>query len=121
MNILFILCRFQNEIKFRQLTDGKHLLQLIYVNETIRDCEIVDQRDQARLFLNEFKHDLSQLVSTSNLTLDSLDNNTLPEDVNSWLDFKTLRKKCKHNHVELKKALNSIKKKEKQKQLTKLR
>lgn len=113
--------RLQNKIKFRQLTNGKHLIQLIYVNETIKDCDIVNQRDQVLSFLTQFRYDLSQLVTTSNVTVDSLDNKTLPEDIDRWLDYALLRNSCKRSHIELKKALNTTKKKEKEFELKKLR
>ncbi|XP_018568848.1 uncharacterized protein LOC108909097 isoform X2 [Anoplophora glabripennis] len=92
-------------IKFRQLTDGKHLIQLIYAGDNqLRDCEFGHQRDQVKSFLHNFKQDLSNLIATSNISVDPLDFKPLPEGL-SWMNYTNLREICKSRHRELKKIV----------------
>lgn len=98
----------QDNIKFRQLANGRALLQLIYVNETIKDCQIVRKRDQVKTFLKKFKDDLSHLVSTSNITVVSLDNKSLPRDLKQWFHFSKLRDLCKKNHKKVKRVAHRM-------------
>lgn len=97
------VCRNESGIKFRQLTDGKHFIQLIYdKNDKLRDCEYVNQRDQIRQFLNKFKYELDRLITTtSNFTLESLDNKTLPINLIKWFNYHELKIMCKRRHDEL--------------------
>lgn len=106
--MFFFYCsRNESGIKFRQLTDGKHFIQLIYdINDTIRDCEYISQRDQVHEFLKTFKHELGQLVTTSNLTVESLDNKTLPVTIKKWFNYQHLRDLCQSNHELFLKRLN---------------
>lgn len=92
-------------IRFRQLTDGKHLIQLIYGGDNqLRDCEFGHQRDQVKSFLYNFKQDLSNLIATSNISVDSLDSKPLPEGL-SWMNYTNLRQTCKSRHREIKKIV----------------
>lgn len=106
--ILFV---FRNEsgIKFRQLTDGRHFIQLIYdINETIRDCEYINQRDQVHQFLNTFKYELGQLITTSNFTVESLDNKSLPINIKRWFNYKELKVLCRKRHRDILKRIHYI-------------
>ncbi|CAH0563395.1 unnamed protein product [Brassicogethes aeneus] len=89
-------------LKFRQLSDGKHLIQSIYKEENyLEDCEYGLKRDQVNEFLNTFKSDLKVLLTTSNVTVQSLDGLPLPDEFN-WLNYTYLRKKCQKKHREIK-------------------
>lgn len=93
-------------LKFRQLTDGKHFIQLIYDDGgNLTDCEFGRQRDQVKKFLFTFKNDLRQLLEAdaSNVNVTSLDASPLPEDVESWLDYKRLRNQCRTLHRRIRK------------------
>lgn len=92
------------------MTDGKHFIQLIYdLDDNIRDCEYINQRDQSKQFLKKFKTELGQLISTttSNFTVESLDNKTLPLDVKKWFNYNELKLLCKKNHRQLLKRLRN--------------
>lgn len=102
----FICFRNESGIKFRQLTDGRHFIQLIYdINETIRDCEYINQRDQVHQFLNTFKYELGQLITTSNFTVESLDNKSLPININRWFNYNELKVLCKKRHRDILKRI----------------
>ncbi|XP_060521650.1 uncharacterized protein LOC132699139 isoform X2 [Cylas formicarius] len=89
-------------IHFRQLSDGKHLIQLIYdENNLLRDCEFGHQRAQVKSFLTNFKKDLNNLISTSNISVISLDGKRLPEEY-TWLNYTRLREICHMKHLEIK-------------------
>ncbi|XP_030761157.1 uncharacterized protein LOC115886214 [Sitophilus oryzae] len=90
---------------FRQLSDGKHFIQLIYTDrKQLKDCEFGHRRDQALPFLESFKSDLKMLTATSNVTIESLDNKTLPTEYR-WMNYTLLRQECHKKHTELKKML----------------
>jgi secretory phospholipase A2 len=92
------------DIKFRQLADRNHLIQLIYNDgEELKDCEIIHHRDQVRKFLHSFKSDLSNLIATSNVTIESLDNKQLPEDISTWFNTTKMRNACRKLHHQMKK------------------
>nr|XP_015838535.1 PREDICTED: uncharacterized protein LOC100141967 isoform X3 [Tribolium castaneum] len=100
--------RSLSDIKFRQLADRRHLLQLIYNGEDLKDCEIVHQRDQVLKFLETFKHDLRNLISTSNITIESLDNKKLPSEI-TWFNFTLLANTCKQLHHRMKQEVLQLK------------
>ncbi|XP_064213497.1 uncharacterized protein LOC100141967 isoform X2 [Tribolium castaneum] len=100
--------RSLSDIKFRQLADRRHLLQLIYNGEDLKDCEIVHQRDQVLKFLETFKHDLRNLISTSNITIESLDNKKLPTEI-TWFNFTLLANTCKQLHHRMKQEVLQLK------------
>lgn len=101
--------RSLTDIKFRQLATRKHLLQLIYNDEDLKDCEIVHQRDQVTKFLQIFKNDLNNLISTSNITIESLDNKKLPTEIIPWFNFTILKNKCEKLHHQMKNEILEIK------------
>ncbi|KAJ8946341.1 hypothetical protein NQ318_004231 [Aromia moschata] len=103
-----LISRSQSGIKFRQLTDGKHLIQLIYDDDNqLRDCEFGHQKDQVKSFLSSFKRDLSNLIATSNITVESLDGKTLPEDLH-WMNYTKLREECRQKHWTMKKVARDV-------------
>ncbi|XP_044252995.1 uncharacterized protein LOC123003971 isoform X3 [Tribolium madens] len=101
--------RSLSDIKFRQVTNRHHLLQLIYNGEDLKDCEIVHQRDQVVKFLETFKSDLRNLISTSNITIESLDNKKLPSEIAPWFNFTLLKSTCKKLHHRMKKEVLELK------------
>ncbi|RZC36171.1 Phospholip A2 2 domain containing protein, partial [Asbolus verrucosus] len=99
-----------SDIKFRQLAGKRRLIQLIYSDgEDLKDCEIVHQPDQVNKFLSTFKGDLRNLIATSNVTIDSLDDRPLPSDVSSWLNYTQLKVACRQLHQQMKKEIRDMK------------
>ncbi|XP_063390707.1 uncharacterized protein LOC134676270 isoform X1 [Cydia fagiglandana] len=112
-------------LRLRQLTDGRHLVQVIYTpNGAIQDCEYITQAKYSRNFLKTLRKELKLALEEqsikltqneitnedekyyrhfSNVTLRILRNGeTLPIDVASWLDFDKLKMECLERHEELK-------------------
>ncbi|XP_063544034.1 uncharacterized protein LOC134752300 isoform X2 [Cydia strobilella] len=112
-------------LRLRQLTDGRHLVQVIYTpNGAIQDCEYITQAKYSRNFLKTLRKELKLALEEqsikltqneitnedekyyrhfSNITLRILRNGeTLPIDVASWLDFDKLKMECLERHEELK-------------------
>ncbi|XP_061725900.1 uncharacterized protein LOC133531601 isoform X3 [Cydia pomonella] len=112
-------------LRLRQLTDGRHLVQVIYTpNGAIQDCEYITQSKYSRNFLKTLRKELKLALEEqsikltqneitnedekyyrhfSNMTLRILRNGeTLPIDVASWLDFDKLKMECLERHEELK-------------------
>ncbi|XP_063371245.1 uncharacterized protein LOC134659515 isoform X2 [Cydia amplana] len=112
-------------LRLRQLTDGRHLVQVIYTpNGAIQDCEYITQAKYSRNFLKTLRKELKLALEEqsikltqneitnedekyyrhfSNVTLRILRNGeTLPIDVASWLDFDKLKLECLERHEELK-------------------
>ncbi|XP_050506396.1 uncharacterized protein LOC114335054 [Diabrotica virgifera virgifera] len=88
-------------LKFRQLTRTNHFIQLIYDDDDqLIDCEFGHDQNQTKTFLSSFKRDLSNLITTSNLTVESLDGKELPRAF-LWMNYSHLRDDCKHRHREL--------------------
>ncbi|CAH1129233.1 unnamed protein product [Ceutorhynchus assimilis] len=97
--------RSTNRLSFRQLSDGKHLIELIYdENESIVDCEFGHQKERVKSFLSNFKNELNRLVISANITVNSLDNKKLPVTF-SWMNYSRLRKRCHKKHIEMKKDM----------------
>lgn len=113
-------------MKLRQLTDGRHLVQVIYApSGEIQDCEYITQSKSARNFLKTLRKELklaldeetSRLFEKNgrnseveqfyrqyrNVSYRLLKNNEkLPKDVASWLDYDKLRAQCLEKHEEMK-------------------
>ncbi|XP_074037895.1 uncharacterized protein [Leptinotarsa decemlineata] len=91
-------------LRFRQLTQGNRIVQLIYEDgDQLIDCEFGFDKNQTKSFLFNFKKDLSDLISTSNVTVKSLDGEKLPNEF-LWMNYTQLRKECKRRHREMKEA-----------------
>ncbi|XP_048003636.1 uncharacterized protein LOC125239909 isoform X2 [Leguminivora glycinivorella] len=111
-------------LRLRQLTDGRHLVQVIYTpNGDIQDCEYITQAKYSRNFLKTLRKELKLALEEqsvklsqneitnedekyyrhfSNVTLRILRNGeTLPIDVASWLNFDKLKMECLERHEEL--------------------
>ncbi|KAF5308042.1 hypothetical protein FQR65_LT06417 [Abscondita terminalis] len=94
----------KTKITFRQLTDGKNFIQLIYDDrDNILDCEYLHQKDEVEVFLVKLNEDIKR--STSNVTIETLDNRRLPENIRKWFNYSHLRNLCKKSHRRIKKAL----------------
>lgn len=98
--------RSLSDIRFRQLVYKNHFIQLIYNDEDLRDCEILHQKKQIKKFLHTFKHNLSNLISTSNVTIESLDNRPFPIDTFSWFNYSRLSDNCKKLQHKMKSELS---------------
>ncbi|GLV41833.1 Phospholipase A2 group III [Carabus blaptoides fortunei] len=95
-------------IKFRQLTDGKHFIQLIYdEDDVISDCEYLHEKQSVLSFLDSFRSDVNLLTTMYNATIVALDRGHLPKDMRKWMNYKKLRDQCEKKHQELKKMLKS--------------
>lgn len=87
-------------MKLRQVTDGSHIVQMIYGSDgDLKNCEHVRQKAAVRGFLTSFKEAMG---NRANVTLISK-GDPLPADTASWLDFETLKALCKRNKRMLKK------------------
>ncbi|KAJ8705525.1 hypothetical protein PYW08_012571 [Mythimna loreyi] len=112
-------------LKLRQLTDGRHLVQVIYTqNGDIQDCEYVTQGKSARNFLKTLRKELKLALDEEiyrienkqpknvgdekfyrhfrNVTFRILkDGDRLPPDISNWLDYDKLKMECLKRHEEL--------------------
>ncbi|XP_076249954.1 uncharacterized protein LOC143189433 [Rhynchophorus ferrugineus] len=94
-----------SSLYLRQLSDGKHFIQLIYSdNNRLKDCEFGHRKDQVKSFLESFKSDLRNIITSNNVSLESLDNKILPKDFR-WMNYTLLRKECHKKHMQIKKVL----------------
>ncbi|GBP38230.1 hypothetical protein EVAR_18109_1 [Eumeta japonica] len=117
-------------LKLRQLTDGRHLVQVIYgPGGDIQDCEFVTQAKSARRFLKTIRTDLKQALDEENfrifekhsrnsITTDSQDEfhrrfanttfkiikdgDSLPYTIASWLNYEKLKSDCLKTHERIK-------------------
>lgn len=114
----FYFFRFGNEttggLKLRQVTDGKRaLIQLIYGSDgLLKDCEIFHQKQAAinfaKNFANEAERARTGVSDMKNITFRVLgDNEPMPEDIASWLDWDGLRHACKARHKELQRLVHA--------------
>ncbi|XP_013138495.1 PREDICTED: uncharacterized protein LOC106103306 isoform X2 [Papilio polytes] len=110
-------------IKLRQLTDGGHLVQIIYTPDgVIQDCEYVADIKTTRNFLKTLRKELKLALEEQtyrifekndnederfyrhfgNVTLRLLKGNEkLPPDIANWLDYDRLKMECLERHEEL--------------------
>ncbi|XP_064075772.1 uncharacterized protein LOC113396869 isoform X2 [Vanessa tameamea] len=112
-------------LKLRQLTDGRHLIQIIYTpNGAIQDCEYIKEgkstrnflktlRKELKLALDEESYRLSEKSSNKfedekfyrhfgNVTFRILkDGENLPPDVADWLNYDRLKNECFERHEQL--------------------
>lgn len=82
---------------FRELTDGRRFIQLVYENGTLKDCDYGRRKEQIRSFLNVFDVNAPNVtVSTSSLVIEKLnDREPLPKNVRKWFNYPKLRKLCR--------------------------
>ncbi|XP_050359654.1 uncharacterized protein LOC126779581 isoform X1 [Nymphalis io] len=112
-------------LKLRQLTDGRHLIQIIYTpNGAIQDCEYIREPKSARNFLKTLRKELKLALDEEtyritdkrlntfenekfyrhfgNVTFRILkDGEKLPPDVADWLNYDRLKNECFERHEEL--------------------
>ncbi|XP_047518349.1 uncharacterized protein LOC125058326 isoform X3 [Pieris napi] len=115
-----------NGLKLRQMTDGRHLIQIIYTpNGAIQDCEYITDAKTTRNFLKTLRRELKLALDEEafritekrkNVTEDErfyrhfgnmtfrllTDGEMLPSDIASWLDYDRLKMECFERHEELK-------------------
>ncbi|XP_045505742.1 uncharacterized protein LOC123702130 isoform X1 [Colias croceus] len=120
-----------NGLKLRQLTDGRHLIQIIYTpNGAIQDCEYITEGKSTRNFLKTLRKELKLALDEEafritekrkNITEDErfyrhfgnmtfrllTDGEILPPEVASWLDYDRLKMECFERHEELKYMMES--------------
>ncbi|XP_061384987.1 uncharacterized protein LOC116776981 isoform X4 [Danaus plexippus] len=112
-----------NGLKLRQLSDGRHLIQIIYTSDgEIQDCEYISGRP-AREFLRSLRKELKQALDEEtsriyqrdkdigdekfyrtfgNVTFRVLRNEKLPSDISNWMDYDRLKQECFQRHEQLK-------------------
>nr|XP_032526197.1 uncharacterized protein LOC116776981 isoform X3 [Danaus plexippus plexippus] len=112
-----------NGLKLRQLSDGRHLIQIIYTSDgEIQDCEYISGRP-AREFLRSLRKELKQALDEEtsriyqrdkdigdekfyrtfgNVTFRVLRNEKLPSDISNWMDYDRLKHECFQRHEQLK-------------------
>lgn len=81
------------------------MIQVIYdAKNQLVDCEFGHDRNQTKLFLMNIKRELNSLVSTSNVSVQSLEGMPLPKEF-QWMDYSYLRQICRKKHQEMKNKL----------------
>ncbi|XP_050676622.1 uncharacterized protein LOC126973404 isoform X2 [Leptidea sinapis] len=112
-----------NGLKLRQLTDGRHLIQLIYTpNGVIQDCEYITEVKSTRNFLKTMRKELKLALDETtfritehtrttdnekfyrhfgNVTVTLLTDGELPPD-EAWLNYDRLKMECFERHEQLK-------------------
>lgn len=105
----FLYCfRSSKRLSFRQLSDSKHIIELIYdENSALIDCEFGHQKDRVKTFLRSFRDDLKGLVNSANISLQPLDDRRLPPEY-GWLNYTELRKECHQTHLMTKKEMDQL-------------
>ncbi|KAF9417967.1 hypothetical protein HW555_005112, partial [Spodoptera exigua] len=113
-------------LKLRQLTDGRHLVQVIYTQDgQIQDCEFVSQGKSARNFLKTLRKELKLALDEEiyriankqqqnsiederfyrhfrNVTFRVIkDGERLPPNISKWFDYDKLKMECLKRHEEL--------------------
>ncbi|XP_056642281.1 uncharacterized protein LOC130448791 isoform X2 [Diorhabda sublineata] len=96
-------------LTFRQLTRNSHFIQMIYDEDhQLIDCEFGHDQNQTKTFLSSFKRDLSNLITTSNITMESLDGKQLPQEFH-WMNYTHLREDCRKRHKEIRASMKKEK------------
>ncbi|KAH9633868.1 hypothetical protein HF086_013757 [Spodoptera exigua] len=123
LSIIVIFCL---GLKLRQLTDGRHLVQVIYTQDgQIQDCEFVSQGKSARNFLKTLRKELKLALDEEiyriankqqqnsiederfyrhfrNVTFRVIkDGERLPPNISKWFDYDKLKMECLKRHEEL--------------------
>ncbi|ENN70551.1 hypothetical protein YQE_12726, partial [Dendroctonus ponderosae] len=105
---LFNVARSSKRLSFRQLSDSKHIIELIYdENSALIDCEFGHQKERVKTFLRSFRDDLKGLVNSANISLQPLDDGKLPPEY-GWLNYTELRKECHQTHLMTKKEMDQV-------------
>lgn len=87
----------RSALKLRQLTDGDHLIQLIYSGKgELQDCEYLRQDEAVR----SFEESVRQTVEARG-NVSSLDGRRLPPELAEWMDYGMLRRQCHRHHRRL--------------------
>lgn len=116
---------YRSGLKLRQLTDGRHLVQVIYTPDgVIQDCEYITEGKTVRNFLKTLRKELKLALDEEsyrltegrrndyedekfyrhyrNVTFRLLkDGEQLPLDVGNWLNYDRLKTECFERHEEL--------------------
>lgn len=124
-NIIRLNC-CRGGIKLRQLTDGRHLVQVIYTpNGLIQDCEYVTDAKTTRNFLKTLRKELKLALEEETYKILGKDremdvenerfyrhfgnmsirllkgSEKLPPHIAEWLDYERLKTECLERHEEL--------------------
>lgn len=118
-------------LKLRQLTDGRHFVQVIYSqNGVVQDCEYVTRPKSARDFLKTLRRELKTALDEERFRMQHEDTNylddekflrhyrnvsfsllmkneALPREVANWLDYDQLKVQCLRRHEELRHILEN--------------
>lgn len=118
-------------LKLRQLTDGRHFVQVIYSqNGVVQDCEYVTRPKSARDFLKTLRRELKTALDEERFRIQHEDtdysddekflrhyrnvsfsllmkNEALPREVANWLDYDQLKLQCLRRHEELRHILEN--------------
>ncbi|XP_012546102.1 uncharacterized protein LOC101744895 isoform X1 [Bombyx mori] len=118
-------------LKLRQLTDGRHFVQVIYSqNGVVQDCEYVTRPKSARDFLKTLRRELKTALDEERFRIQHEDtdysddekflrhyrnvsfsllmkNEALPREVANWLDYDQLKLQCLRRHEELRNILEN--------------
>ena len=121
---MYYIC-FRTGLKLRQLTDGRHLVQIIYTpNGVIQDCEYITEGKTARNFLKTLRKELKLALDEESFRLQEKKSNTdnnekfyrhfgnvtfrvlkngdsLPPNFASWFNYDRLKNECFERHEEL--------------------
>jgi hypothetical protein len=99
----------------RQLSDGRHFIQLIYSEggTTLHDCEYLRTRNVTRNFLRRFKGDEARAraapdverfdVAPQNVSFAALTMAATPPE--AWLDYGALAAACRKSHRQVRSLL----------------
>ena len=89
------------------MTDGRHLIQLIYdANENLEDCQYVTDADMRVQFMDAFSREYQQMsgqipagLKFHNVTMRDIQQfEDIPDDLSSLFNYRLLRKKCRQVH-----------------------
>lgn len=95
----------------RQMTDGHHLIQLIYdASESLTDCEYVSDAETVERFQQTLADEYLRLSAISfNNTIRYVDSSSeLPRDLAKMSDYSRLKKRCRVLHKKMRKEARSI-------------
>ncbi|XP_071052340.1 uncharacterized protein [Onthophagus taurus] len=101
----------ESGLSLRQISNGKRFLQLIYDEESLKECNYIQEKDQVEKFLNSFNPaNFYNSSSTSKVIVDNLRDRNLPPNVKSWFNFRRMKKLCHQKLREIKSELKKLEK-----------
>lgn len=91
----------------RQMTDGRHLIQLIYdADLSLQDCEYITDMETAIAFQQKLTTEYQQLSSIGrNTTIRIIEKRSdLPEDLARSAVYRRMKAECRQLHSRMRKA-----------------